>query len=85
MVSYLKGVNIRPHSNKEAKNLIGKVVEYLCKRDIDKSSRGYYFSRINTIEAVSGRQIIFENSDSISLGDIVEMVVKEPVTAEIIE
>jgi len=72
---YLNGINIKPNNNKEAKLLIGKKVEYLCNVDIDKTGRGYFFPRINTIADVVGRQIIFENYDSIYIRDIKEMIV----------
>jgi len=74
---YLDGKNIKPNNNKKAKVLIGKKVKYLCSIDIDKSGRGYFFPRINTIADVVGRQIIFENYDSIYIRDIKEMIIVE--------
>ena len=74
---YLNGENIKPNNNKEAKFLIGKKVEYLCNGDIDHSGRGYFFPRINTIANVVGRQIIFENYDSIYIRDLKEMIIIE--------
>lgn len=74
---YLEGINVKPSTNKQAKTLIGKKVQYLRDSDIDKSGRGYFFPRDNTISAVFGRQIIFDNCDSVYFNDIVEMVIVE--------
>ena len=74
---YLEGENIKPSYNKDAKKLIGKSVEYLRSCDIDKSGRGYYFPRRNKIVDVIGRQLIFENSDSVYFNDIKEMIIIE--------
>jgi len=74
---YLDGKNIKPNNNKKAKELIGKKVKYLCECDIDKTGRGYFFPRSNTIADVVGRQIIFNNCDSIYIRDLKEMIVVE--------
>lgn len=71
---YLDGKNIKPHNNKQAKELIGKKVQFVRNCDIDKSGRGYFFPRVNVIAAAVGRQIVFEDSDSVYFTEIVEMI-----------
>lgn len=74
---YLKGENIAPRTNKQAKKLIGMRVQYLLARDIDKSGRGYFFPRYGTVTDVSGRSIDMNNSRSwdVYISDLREMVI----------
>ena len=51
---YLEGKNIKPYNNKQAKELIGKRVQFVRNCDIDKSGRGYFFPRDNVINDVKG-------------------------------
>ncbi|MFZ3286580.1 MAG: hypothetical protein WA191_06990 [Telluria sp.] len=69
---YLEGENIAPRTSVEARALIGKRVEYLTERDIDKSGRGYYWPRFGSIESVKGRNIQIDG-DWLTFRDIREM------------
>jgi hypothetical protein len=70
---YLEGENIAPRSLAEAKALIGKFVEYLPERDIDRSGRGYFFPRRGTVDSAKGQEIII-NDSYIIIRNIREMV-----------
>lgn len=72
---YLTGENIAPRTSAEAKALIGKKVEYLQNRDIDKSGRGYFFPQTGVVRAVIRREIAIDDPTNftISLSDLVEM------------
>ena len=72
---YLEGENIAPRSNAEARALVGKKVEYLQGRDIDRSGRGYFFPRIGVVAAVRGRDIAMDDSSNfcVHLNNLVEM------------
>jgi hypothetical protein len=72
---YLEGENVAPRTIKAAKALIGKNVEYLPERDIDKSGRGYYVPRYGTVEGAIGREIIISGDYHI-MRNIREMVVR---------
>lgn len=73
---YLNGINIKPTTAKEARTLIGKKVEYLKLGDIDKY-RGICFPKKNKIVDAKGRNLFFENGDTLYFNDIVEMVIVE--------
>lgn len=68
----LGGKCIVPMYAGEAKKLIGKRVQYLQKRDIDQSGRGYFFPRTGDVVQAIGRNIEIGGS-WISLADLVEM------------
>lgn len=72
---YLTGENIAPKTAKDAKALIGKRVEYLQTRDIDRSGRGYFFPQYGTVTSVLKRDIDMDNSLSfdVAMGNLVEM------------
>ena len=75
-MNYLKGENITPKTAKEARLLLGKYVQYLCKSDIDRSGRGYFFPRYGKIVEVEGKNIAINYSQNfvIYLPELVEMV-----------
>ncbi|WP_336761373.1 hypothetical protein [Paenibacillus sp. USHLN196] len=70
----LQGANIAPKTSKDAKQLIGKNVQFLRNQDIDKSGRGYFFPRNGTIEDVVGKNLLLENGEMIHFSELVEMV-----------
>lgn len=73
--SYLEGENIVPRTAAEARALIGKRVQYLRTRDIDRSGRGYYYPRTGYVTAQWGRYLDFdEQQDYCAFSKIVEMV-----------
>lgn len=55
--------------------LVGKAIRYLRDCDIDKSGRGYFFPRFDIVAEARGRQLIFENGNSVSARDLREVVV----------
>ena len=69
----LGGENIKPNTASSARALIGKRVEYLRERDIDKSGRGYYFPRIGRIVYVYRREVEMEGGNVFSINEFVEM------------
>lgn len=72
--SYLEGENVAPRTAAEARKLIGKRVEYLLTRDIDRSGRGYVSpSTKGTVTDVSGRNIEISDQDWLTFTRIVEM------------
>lgn len=77
---YLTGENIAPKTAKEAKALIGKHVEYLQTRDIDRSGRGYIFPRYGTVTGVLRRDMDMDNNLSfdVSMSNLVEMRLMDP-------
>lgn len=77
--NYLNGENLSLKTAKQARMYIGKEVEYLCKCDIDRSGRGYFFPKKGIIVDVSGRDIAIDTKHNfvIHLSDLVEMVVIE--------
>lgn len=71
---YLTGENIAPRRAAEARALVGKKVEYLRSRDIDRSGRGYFFPRIGEVTRTWGRVLEFDHSgDPLAYRDLVEM------------
>lgn len=75
----LKGIDVKPSCNADVRKLIGKRVKYLCKCDIDRSGRWYFFPRHNTITEAYRKNIIFATGDSIYISDLVEMVLDEEI------
>lgn len=71
---YLEGENVRPHTATEARKLIGKQVEFLRGRDIDRSGRGYFWPRKGTVTEAIGRNIEIGGNWE-SLASLVEVVV----------
>jgi hypothetical protein len=51
------GERIAPRTAAQARTLIGRHVEYLRNRDIDRSGRGYYFPQSGVVNSVRGRNI----------------------------
>lgn len=78
--SRIGGTDIRPKNAKEARKLIGKIVEFLRREDIDRSGRGYYFPRRGKIVEVLGRNIAIDSPGNfiIHLNDLIEMRELEP-------
>lgn len=72
---YLEGENIAPTTAAEARKLIGKRVEYLLTRDIDRSGRGYYFPKVGTIAGVHGREVAMDHPENyiVHLDRLVDM------------
>lgn len=73
---YLEGENIAPGNIKEAKALIGKRVEYLEERDIDKSGRGYFFPKRGFITNSINRELVIDGNyiNRSSLREMIELV-----------
>ena len=76
----LKGENIAPRTVKQARDLIGKRVEYLCERDIDKSGRGYFFPQVATVTDAYQRYIEL-GGDPVTLKSLREMRVLDEEAA----
>jgi len=55
--------------------LVGKRIKYLRSCDIDKSGRGYFFPQIDIVIDAKGRQLIFDCGNSVSAGDLREVVI----------
>ena len=72
---YLEGENVKPRTKKEAEKLIGKKVQYLRGCDIDRSGRGLCFPRINIVQEIQGKNLMFEDLDSVFFSDISEMII----------
>ncbi len=73
-MKYLEGHHI---ASTAAKEHIGRKVQYLLHRDIDKTGRGYYFPKIGVITTVFNRQIDFGNGDYIPYSECREIVLLE--------
>ena len=58
----------------DRKRLIGRRVRYLRHCDIDKTGRGYFFPRSGNVTDARGTQIILGDGNSVSRGDLVELV-----------
>lgn len=72
---YLKGPNIAPQNVGDARKLIGKRVQYLMRRDIDHSGRGYFSPQYGTVTGASGRCMDFDDQYSWPMiRNVVEMV-----------
>jgi ribosomal protein L35AE/L33A len=71
----LSGENIKPHTTREARALIGKSVTYLRESDIDHSGRGHYFPQKGTVVAVHGRNLAINDPNNfVAFSEIAEMV-----------
>jgi len=75
-MSILEGTSLLPLRAKAARELVGKRVCYLRRRDIDRSGRGYFFPRSGLVESVLGRNIEIDGN-YVHFGELVEMVLKE--------
>ncbi len=71
----LEGEQAAFQTAEDRKKLVGKVIKYLRQCDIDKSGRGYFFPRVDVVIDAKGRQLILSNWDSLSAGDLVELVI----------
>lgn len=81
---YLTGKNIAPQSVGEARKLIGKRVQYLMRRDIDRTDRGYFSPQYGTVTGAHGRCLDFDDNYNWPLiRNVVEMVeVSLPVSTD---
>ena len=61
LCKYLSGENVAPRTAEQAKGLVGKRVEYLQERDIDKSGRGYFFPQTGVVVATLGKNIAIDD------------------------
>jgi hypothetical protein len=73
-MKYLEGNHIAPTVAKEH---VGRKVQYLLSRDIDKTGRGYFFPRTGVITDVFCKQIDFGNGDYITYKQCREIVLLE--------
>lgn len=65
--------NVRPDTVAAARALAGLKVEYLLKRGIDKSGRGYFFPERGTVGRAHGRNIELGADNWVALSDVVEV------------
>lgn len=68
----LSGENARPHYTADARALIGRQVEFLRTRDIDRSGRGYFFPRTGRVEDVYRRHLSI-GGDWVAFAELVEL------------
>ena len=70
----------KPYGNAMLRLLIGRKVEYLETRDIDRSGRGYYWPQRGTITAVRNRNVEIDGIKWIYKPNIVQLnlIPKEP-------
>ena len=73
-MSLLYGDIFKLESTKKAKELVGKRITFLTKKDIDKSGRGFFFPRNGIVEEVYARNLRI-NGDWINFGSFVEIVI----------
>ena len=69
----LKGQHIKVDTPTLIK-MIGKKVDYLLEKDIDKSGRGYFIPRKGTITEVYRKHVDFGNGDFTSFSSIREII-----------
>jgi len=60
-------------STKELKKHIGQAVKYILERDVDKSGRGYVWTRCGTIDDVYYKQVCL-NGEFVHIKNIREIV-----------
>lgn len=69
----LEGTHITIKNTKEGKQYIGKRIQYLRSKDIDKTGRGYYFPKTGIIEEVYARNIRIDG-DWTTISELVEII-----------
>jgi len=75
MNQYLNGPSVPFRTKADRKALVGKMIKYLRRCDIDRSGRGYFFPRVDFVEREIGRELIFSNGNTVLAGDLVEIEV----------
>lgn len=75
MARYFEGEIAPFQTISQRRALVGKTIRYLRDCDIDKSGRGYLFPKIGRVVEAYGVQLIFDNGDSVTRGDLVEVQV----------
>lgn len=70
---YLDGENIKPHTTREARKLIGKKVSYLCQHHIDHNRGSSCLPKVGIITDVLNRELVI-SGDYILISRIAEMV-----------
>jgi hypothetical protein len=75
-MNYLDGEQL---NKSELKNYVGRRCQYLLKRDIDKTGRGYFFPRSGVITFANKRQVDFDDRQEFHsiLSDLREIVLLE--------
>lgn len=68
----------KPYPNPTLRKLIGREVEYLENKDIDRSGRGHYWPQRGTITGVSGRNIELDSSKWVYKPDLVQLNLIDP-------
>jgi hypothetical protein len=79
MITYDEMNPVRIRTMKQAKEYIGHHIYYLRSEDIDKSGRGYYFTREAIIKKISGGYFWDENNNPIRYKDILRILIKEKI------
>lgn len=77
MGRYFDGETAPFRTAADRKALVGKHIRYVRHCDIDKTGRGYFFPRIDTVVEATGTNLIFDNGSSVARGDLVEVQVIE--------
>lgn len=81
MNKLLEGTSLMDKINnaKERKSLIGTPVKYLQEADIDRSGRGYFFTRFGRIAGFCRREVAMDVPENyiVHLSNLKEMVIWE--------
>jgi hypothetical protein len=70
---YLEGEVVEFRTAADRRKLVGHAIRFVRSCDIDKSGRGYVFPRVAFIEGAKGSQLLFDNGDSVHVGDLREV------------
>ena len=75
----LTGQNLAPLNTEKAKKLIGKRIAFLQEKDIDRSGRGYFFTRYGVVADVFRGNLAIDHSENFigTLKSFVEVVADE--------
>ena len=74
-MAYLEGHQVKIDTP-SLKDLIGRKVNYLLKRDIDHSGRGYFKSFPGTITEIYRKHIDFGNGELVSFSQVKEITIE---------
>lgn len=71
-MAYLEGIQIEIKTS-ELKKRINEKVQYLLKRNIDRSGRGYFSPQISVIFEIYRKHIVFSNGETVHFSEIQEI------------
>lgn len=71
-MAYLEGIQIEIKTY-ELKKRINEKVQFLLKKNIDRSGRGYFSPQISVIVDIYRKHVVFESGDTVSFSEIQEI------------